>query len=61
MSPQTVPHTTRPFRQSGCTVKLLPKRMRAIQSGSLYYFNDGLWCDPAGTVTHDLPCERRTR
>ena len=24
MSVQTVPHTTRPFRQSGCTVKLLP-------------------------------------
>ena len=24
-------------------------------------FYDGLWYDPTGTRTHDLPCERRTR
>ena len=24
ISPQTVPHTTRPFRQLGCTAKLQP-------------------------------------
>ena len=32
-----------------------------MQGGSLYHFYDGLWYDPAGTRTHDLPCERRTR
>ena len=31
------------------------------QGGSLYYFYDGLWYDPAERRTHDLPCERRTR
>ena len=32
-----------------------------MQGGSLYYFYDGLWYDPAERRTHDLPCERRTR
>ena len=35
------------FRQSGCTVKLLPKCMHAKQGGSLYHFYDGLKYDPA--------------
>ena len=35
--------------------------LRAKQGGSLYHFYDGLWYDPAGRRTHDLPCERRTR
>ena len=38
-----------------------PNALRAIQGGSLYHFHDGLWYDPAGRRTHDLPCERRTR
>ena len=38
-----------------------PNALRAMQGGSLYHFYDGLWYDPAGTRTHDLPCERRTR
>ena len=38
-----------------------PNALRAMQGGSLYHFNDGLWYDPAGRRTHDLPCERRTR
>ena len=32
-----------------------------MQGGSLYHFYDGLWYDLAGTQTHDLLCERRTR
>ena len=32
-----------------------------MQGGSLYHFYDGLWYDPTGSRTHDLPCERRTR
>ena len=35
--------------------------MRAMQGGSLYHFYDGLWDDPVGTRTQDLPHERRTR
>ena len=35
--------------------------LRAMQGGSLYHFYDGLWYDPVGRRTHDLPCERRTR
>ena len=38
-----------------------PNALRAKKGGSLYHFYDGLWCDPAGRRTHDLPCERRTR
>ena len=38
-----------------------PNALRAMQGGSLYHFYDGLWYDPAGRRTHDLPCERRTR
>ena len=38
-----------------------PNALRAMQGGSLYHFCDGLWYDPAGRRTHDLPCERRTR
>ena len=38
-----------------------PNALRAMQGGSLYHFDDGLWYDPAGRRTHDLPCERRTR
>ena len=34
--------------------------LRAMQGGILYKFYDGLWYDPAGRRTHDLPCERRT-
>ena len=32
--------------------------MRTMQGGSLYHFYDGLWYDPAGARTHDLPRER---
>ena len=35
--------------------------LRAMQGGSLYHFYDGLWYDPAGRRTHDLPYERWTR
>ena len=38
-----------------------PNACVPMQGGSLYHFYDGLWYDPAGTRTHDLPCERRTR
>ena len=38
-----------------------PSALRAMQGGSSYHFYDGLWYDPAGRRTHDLPCERRTR
>ena len=30
-----------------------------MQGDSLYHFYDGLWYDPAGTRTHDLPTETR--
>ena len=32
-----------------------PNALRAKQGGSLYHFYDGLWYDPAGRRTHDLP------
>ena len=38
-----------------------PNALRAKQGGNLYQFYDGLWYDPAGSRTHDLPCQRRTR
>ena len=38
-----------------------PNALRAMQGGCLYHFYDGLWHDPAGMRTYDLPCERRTR
>ena len=38
-----------------------PNACVPMQGGSLYQFYDGLWYDPAGRRTHDLPCERRTR
>ena len=38
-----------------------PNACVPLQGGSLYHFIDGLWYDPAGTRTHDLPCEMRTR
>ena len=38
-----------------------PNALRAMQGGSLYHFYDGLWYDPTGRRTHDLPCKRRTR
>ena len=38
-----------------------PNALRVMQGGILYHFYDGLWYNPAGTRTHDLPCERRTR
>ena len=38
-----------------------PSALRAMQRGSLYHFYDGLWYDPIGRRTHDLPCERRKR
>ena len=38
-----------------------PNALRATQGGSLYHFYDGLWYDLAERLTHDLPCERRTR
>ena len=37
-----------------------PNALRAMQEGSLYHFYGGLWYDPVGRRTHDLPCERRT-
>ena len=48
MSPWTAPHTSRPFRQSGCTVKLLSLRMRAKKGGSWYHFYDGLMTRRSG-------------
>ena len=60
ISPKTVPHITRPFRQSGCIVKLLPKRIACYAGRQIVPFYDGLWFDPSGRRTHDLPCERRT-
>ena len=38
-----------------------PNALRAMQGGSLYQFYDGLWYDPTGTLTLNLPWERRTR
>ena len=38
-----------------------PNACMPMQGGSLYYFYDGLWYDPAERRTHDLACERRTR
>ena len=38
-----------------------PNACVPMQGGSLYHFYDGLWYDPTGRRTHDLPCERRTR
>ena len=38
-----------------------PNACMPMQGGSLYHFYEGLWYDPAGRRTHDLPCERRTR
>ena len=35
-----------------------PNPLRAKEGGSLYHLYDGLWYDPAGRGTHDLPCER---
>ena len=32
-----------------------PNACMPMQGGSLYHFYDGLWCDLAGTRTHDLP------
>ena len=37
-----------------------PNACVPVQIGSLFHFYDGLWYDPVGTRTHDLPCERRT-
>ena len=37
-----------------------PNACMPMQGGSLYHFYDGLWYDPAGRRTPDLPCERRT-
>ena len=37
-----------------------PNQLCAVQGGSLYHFYDSLWYDPAGTRTHDLPCESQT-
>ena len=31
-----------------------PNALRAMQGGSLYYFHDGLWYDPAGRRTHEV-------
>ena len=53
--PRSVPHTTWPFKQSGCTVKLQPN-----QGGSLYHFYDGLWYDMARAWTRNLPHETNT-
>ena len=36
-----------------------PNALRAMQGGSSYHFYDGLWYDPPGRRTHDLPCEKR--
>ena len=33
-----------------------PNTCMPMQGGSLYHFYDGLWYDPAGRRTHDLPC-----
>ena len=38
-----------------------PNALCAMQGGNLYHFYDGLWYDPAGRRTHELPCERWTR
>ena len=38
-----------------------PNELHAMQKGSLYKFYDDLSYDPAGTRTHDLPCESRAR
>ena len=38
-----------------------PNACVPTQGGSLYNFYDGLCYDPAERITHDLPCERRTR
>ena len=38
-----------------------PNASRAMQRDSVYQFYDGLWYDPTGTRTHDLPWERRIR
>ena len=38
-----------------------PNACMHMLGSSLYHFYDGLWYDPAGKRTHDLPCERRTR
>ena len=38
-----------------------PNAFGPMQGGSLYQLYDGLWYDPVGTRTHDLPCERQTR
>ena len=38
-----------------------PNACVPMQGGSMYHFYDGLWYDPAERLTHDLPCERRTR
>ena len=38
-----------------------PYALLAIQGGSSYHFYDGLWYDPAGMRTHDLPYQRQTR
>ena len=38
-----------------------PNACMPMQGGSLYHFYDGLWYDQAGTRTHDLLHERRTR
>ena len=32
-----------------------PNALRSMQGGSLYHFYDGLWYDPAGARTRDLP------
>ena len=37
-----------------------PNAYVPMPGGSLYHFYDGLWCDPAGTLTRNLPCERQT-
>ena len=38
-----------------------PKACVPVQGGSLYHIYGGLWYNPAGMPTHDLPCEKRTR
>ena len=38
-----------------------PNALCAMQGGSLYHFYDGLWYDPVGKRTHNLPCGRRIR
>ena len=54
MSPEKVQHTTRLFRESGCTDKLLSYCLRVKQGGSLYHFHDGLWYDQTRRQTHDI-------